>query len=439
MKVLKFGGTSVGSAQRMKDVAKLITDGEQKIVVLSAMSGTTNTLVEISDYLYKKNPEGANEVINKLEAKYKQHIDELFSTEEYKQKTLEFVKSVFDYIRSFTKDIFTLFEEKVILAQGEIISTNMVTNYLCEQGVKAVLIPALEFMRTDKNSEPDLNYIREKLALQLEANPGQEIYITQGFICRNAYGEIDNLQRGGSDYTASLIGAAVNASEIQIWTDIDGMHDNDPRVVDKTSPVRQLHFEEAAELAYFGAKILHPPCVQPAKYANIPVRLLNTMEPSAPGTPISNETEKGKIKAVAAKDNITAIKIKSSRMLLAHGFLRKVFEIFESYQTPIDMVCTSEVGVSMSIDNTKHLNEIVNDLKKYGTVTVDHDMCIVCVVGDLEWENIGFEAKAIQEMRNIPVRMISFGGSNYNISFLIRESDKKTALQSLSDVLFNNK
>ena len=391
------------------------------------MSGTTNTLVEISDYLYKKNPEGANEVINKLEAKYKQHIDELFSTEEYKQKTLEFVKSVFDYIRSFTKDIFTLFEEKVILAQGEIISTNMVTNYLCEQGVKAVLIPALEFMRTDKNSEPDLNYIREKLALQLEANPGQEIYITQGFICRNAYGEIDNLQRGGSDYTASLIGAAVNASEIQIWTDIDGMHDNDPRVVDKTSPVRQLHFEEAAELAYFGAKILHPTCVQPAKYANIPVRLLNTMEPSAPGTLISNETEKGKIKAVAAKDNITAIKIKSSRMLLAHGFLRKVFEIFESYQTPIDMVCTSEVGVSMSIDNTKHLNEIVNDLKKYGTVTVDHDMCIVCVVGDLEWENIGFEAKAIQAMRNIPVRMISFGGSNYNISFLIRESDKKTS------------
>lgn len=439
MKVLKFGGTSVGSAQRMKDVAKLITDGEQKIVVLSAMSGTTNTLVEISDYLYKKNPEGANEVINKLEAKYKQHIDELFSTEEYKQKTLEFVKSVFDYIRSFTKDIFTLFEEKVILAQGEIISTNMVTNYLCEQGVKAVLIPALEFMRTDKNSEPDLNYIREKLSAQLEAHPGQEIYITQGFICRNAYGEIDNLQRGGSDYTASLIGAAINASEIQIWTDIDGMHDNDPRVVDKTSPVRQLHFEEAAELAYFGAKILHPTCVQPAKYANIPVRLLNTMEPSAPGTLISNETEKGKIKAVAAKDNITAIKIKSSRMLLAHGFLRKVFEIFESYQTPIDMVCTSEVGVSMSIDNTKHLNEIVNDLKKYGTVTIDHDMCIVCVVGDLEWENIGFEARAIQAMKDIPVRMISYGGSNYNISFLIRESDKKRALQALSDVLFNNK
>ncbi len=439
MKVLKFGGTSVGSAQRMKDVTKLIADGEQKIVILSAMSGTTNTLVEISDYLYKKNSDGANEIINKLEAKYKQHIDELYSTEEYKQKTLEFVKSVFDYIRSYTKDIFTLFEEKVILAQGEIISTNMVTNYLQEQGISAVLIPALEFMRTDKNGEPDLNYIREKLNIQLETNPGYEIYITQGFICRNAYGEIDNLQRGGSDYTASLIGAAVNASEIQIWTDIDGMHDNDPRVVDKTSPVRHLHFEEAAELAYFGAKILHPTCIQPAKYANIPVRLLNTMEPSAPGTLISNDTERGKIKAVAAKDNITAIKIKSSRMLLAHGFLRKVFEIFESYQTAIDMVCTSEVGVSMSIDNTKHLNEIVDDLKKYGTVTVDHDMCIICVVGDLEWENVGFEAKAIEAMRDIPVRMIAYGGSNYNISFLIRETDKKKALQGLSDALFNGK
>jgi aspartate kinase len=439
MKVLKFGGTSVGSAQRMKEVAKLITDGERKIVVLSAMSGTTNSLVEISDYLYKKNPEGANEIINKLEAKYKQHVDELYATEEYKQKGLEVIKSHFDYIRSFTKDLFTLFEEKVVLSQGELISTAMVNYYLQECGVNSVLLPALEYMRTDKNAEPDPVYIKEKLALQLEKYPDAEIYITQGFICRNAYGEVDNLQRGGSDYTASLIGAAVGASEIQIWTDIDGMHNNDPRIVDKTSPVRQLHFEEAAELAYFGAKILHPTCVQPAKYANIPVRLLNTMDPSAPGTLISNETEKGKIKAVAAKDNITAIKIKSSRMLLAHGFLRKVFEIFESYQTSIDMVCTSEVGVSVSIDNTKHLNEILDDLKKYGTVTVDHDMCIICVVGDLEWENVGFETATLDALRNVPIRMISFGGSNYNISFLVRENDKKAALQALSDNLFNNK
>lgn len=438
MKVLKFGGTSVGSAQRMKDVAKLITDGEQKIVVLSAMSGTTNTLVEISDYLYRKNPEGANEIINNLEAKYKKHVEELYSTEEYKTKTADFLKEEFNFIRSYTKDLFTLFEEKIILAQGEIMSTNMMTNYLLEQGVNAVLIPALEYMRTDKNAEPDPNYIKEKLAQQLAKYPDAEIYITQGYICRNAYGEVDNLQRGGSDYTASLIGAAVHADEIQIWTDIDGMHDNDPRVVEKTSPVRHLQFEEAAELAYFGAKILHPTCIQPAKYANIPVRLLNTMEPEAPGTLISNDTDYGKIKAVAAKDNITAIKIKSSRMLLAHGFLRKVFEIFESYQTSIDMICTSEVGVSMSIDNTKHLHEIVNDLKKYGTVTVDHDMCIVCVVGDLKWENVGFEAKAVEAMADIPVRMISYGGSNYNISFLIREEDKKRALQALSKKLFNH-
>ena len=438
MKVLKFGGTSVGSPQRMKEVSKLINDGEKKIVVLSAMSGTTNSLVEISDYLYKKNPEGANEVINKLERKYKQHIEELYSTEEYKQKTWSLIKDIFNGIRSFTKDIFTLFEEKVILAQGELMSTNMVTNYLLEQGVNVVLLPALEYMRTDKNAEPDLKYIKSKLAAQLEMHPNADLYITQGYICRNAYGEVDNLQRGGSDYSASLIGAAVNASEIQIWTDIDGIHNNDPRVVDKTSPVRQLHFEEAAELAYFGAKILHPTCIQPAKFANIPVRLLNTMEPSAPGTLISNDTELGKIKAVAAKDNITAIQIKSGRMLLAYGFLRKVFEIFESYQTSIDMICTSEVGVSVSIDDTKHLNEIVNDLKKYGIVTVDHDMCIICVVGDLRWENVGFEAKALDAMREIPVRMISFGGSDYNISFLVSKEDKQRSLQSLSDHLFNN-
>ena len=438
MKVLKFGGTSVGSPQRMKEVSKLINDGEKKIVVLSAMSGTTNSLVEISDYLYKKNPEGANEVINKLENKYKQHINELYSTEEYKQKTLSLIKDIFNGIRSFTKDIFTLFEERVILAQGELMSTNMVTNYLLEQGVNVVLLPALEYMRTDKNGEPDTTYIKNKLAAQQEMHPDADLYITQGYICRNAYGEVDNLQRGGSDYSASLIGAAVNASEIQIWTDIDGIHNNDPRIVDKTSPVRQLHFEEAAELAYFGAKILHPTCIQPAKFANIPVRLLNTMEPSAPGTLISNDTELGKIKAVAAKDNITAIQIKSGRMLLAYGFLRKVFEIFESYQTSIDMICTSEVGVSVSIDDTKHLNEIVNDLKKYGIVTVDHDMCIICVVGDLRWENVGFEAKALDAMREIPVRMISFGGSDYNISFLVSKDDKKRSLQSLSDHLFNN-
>ncbi len=438
MKVMKFGGTSVGSPSRMKEVVNLVTkSGQPVFVVLSAMSGTTNALVEISDYLYKKNPEGANEVINMLEKKYMKHVEELYTTDGMKQATREFIISEMNYLRSFTKELFTSFEEKSIVAQGEMMSTNMVVNYMKELGIKAVLLNALDFMRTDKNSEPDPSYIREKLAAIMEKNEGNQVYITQGFICRNAYGEVDNLQRGGSDYTASLIGAAINAEEIQIWTDIDGMHNNDPRVVDKTQPVHHLHFEEAAELAYFGAKILHPTCVQPAKYAGIPVRLLNTMDPEAEGTTISNHTEYGKIKAVAAKDNIIAIKIKSSRMLLATGFLRKVFEIFESYQTPIDMVCTSEVGVSMSIDSSAHLGEIVDELKKYGTVTVDTNMCIICVVGDLDWSNIGFETLTLEAMKNIPVRMVSYGGSNYNISFLIREEDKKRALQSLSDTLFN--
>lgn len=438
MKVMKFGGTSVGTPQRMKDVASLITSsGEPTFVVLSAMSGTTNSLVEISDYLYKKNPEGANELINALEEKYMKHVDELYSTDEFKEKTREFLQGEFNFLRSFTKDLFTSFEERAIVAQGEIMSTNMVVNYLLETGVKAVLLNALDFMRTDKNAEPDPQYIKDKLHEVMKANEGYQIYITQGFICRNAYGEIDNLQRGGSDYTASLIGAALPAEEIQIWTDIDGMHNNDPRVVDHTDAVRQLNFEEAAELAYFGAKILHPTCVQPAKYAGIPVRLKNTMDPDAEGTIIDNVLVRGKIKAVAAKDHITAVKIKSSRMLLAAGFLRKVFEIFESYQTPIDMIATSEVGVSMSIDNDSHLSEIVDELKKYGTVTVDSDMCIICVVGDLDWSNLGFETLATDAMKNIPVRMISYGGSNYNISFLIKAADKKRALQSLSDVLFN--
>ncbi len=437
MKVMKFGGTSVGTPQRMKEVSKLVTkSGEPVFVVLSAMSGTTNSLVEISDYLYKKNPDGANEVINQLERKYKKHVEELYSTDEMKSATREFLKGEFNYLRSFTKELFTSFEEKNIVAQGELMSTNMVVNYMKEQGIHATLLNALDFMRTDKNAEPDPVYIREKLTALMEKEEGVQVFITQGFICRNAYGEVDNLQRGGSDYTASLIGAAIHADEIQIWTDIDGMHNNDPRVVEKTEPVHQLHFEEAAELAYFGAKILHPTCVQPAKYAGIPVRLLNTMEPDAEGTTISNETETGKIKAVAAKDNITAIKIKSSRMLLATGFLRKVFEIFESYQTPIDMVCTSEVGVSMSIDNDAHLEDILDELKKYGTVTVDKNMCIICVVGDLEWNNIGFESFAAEAFKDIPVRMISYGGSNYNISFLIKGEDKKRALQSLSDTLF---
>lgn len=437
MKVMKFGGTSVGSAERIKNVAELISKRGKNIIVLSAMAGTTNTLVEISDYLYKKNIDGAKETINNLEMKYKQTINDLYSTETANEEAYCEIKACFNYIRSLSKDIFTLFEEKEILAQGEIMSTVMMNLYLRENGIKSELLPALDYMKTDKNGEPDTNYIRQRLNNLLDKHEDAEIFITQGYICRNAYGEIDNLQRGGSDFSASLVGAAINAEEIEIWTDIDGMHNNDPRYVENTKPVEKLNFEEAAELAYFGAKILHPTCIQPAKLNNIPVRLLNTLDPNAKGTLIGNDSISNPIKAVAAKDNITAIKIKSGRMLLAYGFLRKVFEIFEAHKTAIDMIVTSEVGVSVTIDSEKNLDNILEDLRKFGTVTVDHDMVIICVVGNLEWMNKGFEAKAIEALKDIPVRMISYGGSNYNISFLIRKEDKTKALQLLSQKLFS--
>lgn len=439
MKILKFGGTSVGTPQRMKDVCQLITDGERKIVVLSAMSGTTNSLVEIADYIKKKNLEGAGSVINKLRTLYRTHVSELYSKQENVEHTDNLLNDIFMHLHDLTTKPYSTALEKEILAQGELMSTNMVTNYLKECGIKVMLIPALDYMRTDANSEPDMSFIKENLSHILEKNPGYDLYITQGFICRNINGEIDNLQRGGSDYTACLIGAVLHADEIQIWTDIDGMHHNDPRFVEGTTPVRQLNFEEAAELAYFGAKILHPTCIQPAHYAGVPVRLLNTMDPSAPGTIINDQMQKGTIKAVAAKDNITAIKIVSSRMLLATGFLHKLFETFEVNHTPVDMVTTSEVGVTLTIDNNAHLANIVEELKQYGTVSIDENMCIICVVGDLRWGNVGFETLVTEALANIPVRMISYGGSNHNISFLIREQDKKAALCALSEKLFKDK
>lgn len=439
MKVLKFGGTSVGTPQRMKEVANLIADGQPKIVVLSAMSGTTNSLVEIADYYKKQNNEAAGLGINKLRAKYLQHVSELYTTREMADKTIALLKEVFLYLHSFASVKYNETVEKTILAQGEIMSTNMVTNYLKEQGVEVELLPALDYMRLSENGEPDMAAIAEHLRPMIPPTDTNRLYITQGFICRNHQGDIDNLQRGGSDYTACLIGSILRAEEIQIWTDIDGMHNNDPRFVENTTPVRQLNFEEAAELAYFGAKILHPTCIQPARYTGVPVRLLNTLDPSAPGTLINNDMIAGNIKAVAAKDNITAIKIVSSRMLLATGFLRKVFEIFETYNTSIDMVTTSEVGVSLSIDNKSRIVPILEQLKKYGTVEIDENMCIICVVGDLNWGNVGFETLVCDALKEIPVRMISYGGSNRNISFLVKEENKKEALQALSRNLFDNR
>lgn len=436
MKVQKFGGTSVGTPQRIKDVCNLITEEKGNIVVFSAMSGTTNKLVEIADYFKKGNSEAGCEVINELRKKYFQHIEELYSSIDYKEKTRNFLLTIFEKLRSFSGREFGSKEEKEVIAQGEIMSTNMITNYLLESGIDVQLLSAFDFMKIGDNREPNLSYINEHLHQLLEKYQDKDIYITQGFIALNAEDEIDNLERGGSDYTACLIGSTLFAEEIQIWTDIDGMHNNDPRVVQHTEAVRRLNFEEAAELAYFGAKILHPTCIQPARFSGVPVKLKNTMDAQSEGTMIDNHMIPNRIKAVAAKDNITAIKIVSSRMLLATGFLIKVFEVFEKYKTSIDMITTSEVGVSLSIDDNTHLAPIVEELKQYGIVDVDEDMCIICIVGDLRWGNIGFEGKVAEAMSVVPVRMISYGGSNYNISFLIREQDKAQALQSLSEKLF---
>lgn len=434
MKVLKFGGTSVGSAERMKEVAELINNSEPKIVVLSAMSGTTNALVQIAEALYLKKNSKADQLISQLEKKYKQVVSELFSDDEFKKEGLALIDSHFNYIKSFTRDLFTIHEEKAILAQGELISTALFHLYLQEQKKESVLLPALNFMRIDTNGEPDNYYIKENLTRELEKHSDKKLFITQGYICRNLYGEVDNLKRGGSDYSASLIGAAINAEEIQIWTDISGIHNNDPRYVDNTYPIERLSFDEAAELAYFGAKILHPSSVQPAKVANIPVRLKNTMDPSHPGTLISDEANGKGIKAVAAKDGITAIKIKSGRMLLAYGFLRKVFEVFERFKTPIDMITTSEVAVSVTIDDTTYLSEIVDELNYYGAVEVDSNQTIICVVGENLIDQKGIINKVLEALKHFNLRMISYGGSRHSISILVSSNDKKDALNSLNGI-----
>lgn len=438
MKVLKFGGTSVGTPQRIKNVAELSLQRGRNIIVLSAMSGTTNTLVEICEYLYKGNITGALETTRNLENKYDEVIEQLFNADnEFKEKAHSKIKDYFRSLRACCKEGFSVNEEKEILSKGELISVTLMKLYLESLGKKVGYLPALEFMKIDRDTEADISYITRKAKELIDNQPDCDLYLTEGYICRNHEDKVDNLRRGGSDLTASLVGVAIQADEIEIWTDIDGMHNNDPRFVENTTPVDFLHFEEAAELAYFGAKILHPTCVIPAKVHNIPVRLLNTMQPEAKGTIISNRSPKGTIKAIAAKDNITAIKIKSGRMLLAYGFMRKVFEIFEAYKTPIDMITTSEVGVSVTIDSEVNLDRIVDELKKFGTVTVDKDMVIICVVGDMDWTNKGFEANTMNALKDLPVRMISYGGSNYNISFLIRKQDKVKALKALSRTLFN--
>ena len=436
MKVLKFGGTSVGSAERMQSLVNLINDGVPKIVVLSAMSGTTNNLVEIANALYAKENDKAKKLIDELKIKYSSVIKQLYKTEKALNKSKELLDSHFNYLRAFTMDLFTANEERAILAQGELLSTAIFHYYLEEIGVDSVLLPALNFMRINANEEPDMKYIETNLKSELIQYPDKKLFITQGYICRNAFGEIDNLKRGGSDYSATIMGAAIQADEIQIWTDIDGMHNNDPRIVDKTFPIAELSFDEAAELAYFGAKILHPTCILPAQTFNIPVRLLNTMQPQAKGTVITSKTSGDGIKAVAAKDGITAIKIKSGRMLLAYGFLRSVFEIFERYKTPIDMITTSEVAVSLTIDNTKNIDAIKKELQGFCTVEIDTDLTIVCIVGSFNAEKQGRALLIFEALKNIPIRMISYGGSENNVSILVDTKLKKDTLVALNNGLF---
>lgn len=436
MKVLKFGGTSVGSAERMREVADIVVNNEPKIVVLSAMSGTTNSLVYIGEKLYADNKDGAKQAIADLEQKYFKTVKELYKADEFQNKANAIIKEHFDFMKSFVVNVFNLFQERALLAQGELLSTKMFHLFLEEAGVKSALLPALDFMRINRDEEPDMDYIREHAAKEIKKRDGISLFITQGYICRNSFGEIDNLKRGGSDYTASIVGNAVSASEIQIWTDIDGMHNNDPRVVDKTKPVAKLSFDEAAELAYFGAKILHPQSIRPAAQLGIPVKLLNTMDPSAKGTTISDLTGDGFVKAVAAKEGITAIKIKSARMLLAYGFLRSVFEVFERYKTPIDMITTSEVAVSLTIDDTTNLAEIIEELEAFGIVEIDSDQSIVCVVGNMVSETEGAAIKIFEALKEVPIRMISYGGSKHNISFVTEGKYKQKALQALNDGLF---
>ena len=436
MKILKFGGTSLGTASRIKALALLINSNEKVIIVLSAMSGTTNSLVEISKQLYNKNTASAILLINELEKKYKGVVDELFSSIIFKEKGADLIKNHFAYINSFTLDMFTSNEEKAVLAQGELLSTALLHFYLAEIERESVLLPALNFMRIDENEEPKIDYIEKHLTEELNKHSQTNLFITQGFICRNAFGEIDNLKRGGSDYTASLLGAAIRANEVQIWTDIDGMHNNDPRIVSKTHAIKELSFDEAAELAYFGAKILHPTCILPAQKRNIPVLLKNTMEPGAFGTIISDKNASEGIKAVAAKDGICAINIKSDRMLLAHGFLRAVFDIFERYKTSIDMITTSEIAVSLTIDNLYYLNEITKELEEFSNVEIEKDQTIICVVGNLPKEKAGYAFKILEALKDIPLRMVSYGGSLNNVSVLVSSKHKKDALISLNKGLF---
>src|SRR5579863_9081455 len=437
MKIMKFGGTSVGKPERMHQVSELITkEPEEKIVVLSALSGTTNALVEIGNSIATGERELAKKQIEKLEKHYQSFISDLVKKGEFYSKAKSIVAEHFEFLQIILKISFSEALNKDILAQGELLSTKLFSVYLEEKEIDHVLLPALEFMSIDAHDEPQIGSIKVKLTQLLKQHKGKSIFITQGYICRNARGEVDNLKRGGSDYTASLIAAAINASVCEIWTDIDGMHNNDPRVVKKTLPIERLSFEEAAELAYFGAKILHPASIWPAQFYKVPVKLLNTMQPGARGTLITEEAGSTGVKAVAAKDGIIAINVRSSRMLLAYGFLRKIFEIFEKYRTPIDMITTSEVAVSLTIESAAELKNLVRELEPFGTIEVEDNHTIVSIVGNEITKSPHVLSRLFESLDTIPIRMVSYGGSRHNVSLLIPSAHKMETLRLLNKGLF---
>jgi aspartate kinase len=438
MKIMKFGGTSVGMPHRMHQVGKLVTSQstEPTIVVLSALSGTTNALVSIGEAMARRDKDDARRQIEELQTHYLNFFPELLKSDEAREEALEAIREHFEFLHILLKISFNEAINRDILAQGELLSTKLFSIYLKEIEIPAVLLPALDFMSIDENNEPELSKISSKLNQLIAQNPDTSLFVTQGYICKNSKNEVDNLKRGGSDYTASLIGAAINASVVEIWTDIDGMHNNDPRIVGQTRPIAQLSFDEAAELAYFGAKILHPASIWPAQKANIPVKLLNTMEPLAPGTTITAEETGTGVKAIAAKDGITAVKIKSSRMLLAHGFMRRIFEIFERYKTSVDMVTTSEVAVSLTIDDTSHIQQISEELEALGLVEIDGNQTIICIVGNMVAESMGMLKNIMEAIGQVPMRMVSYGGSRHNVSILIDTKYKAEALKALNKGLF---
>ena len=437
MIVLKFGGTSVGSVENLKKVAVIVGETkENKIVILSAMSGVTNTLQKIVNLLYLNKKDEAKFEISNLNIKYNKIVQSLFNSELIKDKGMTFITFQHEYLKSFLKKDFSIIQERIILAQGEIVSTNLFQLLLEEMEDKSQIISALDFMCIDDSGEPNMNLIKMKLDKVMAKRNNSNTLITQGYICKNEQGNIDNLRRGGSDYTASIIGSVLNTKQIQIWTDIDGMHNNDPRFVDQTYSIKEISFDEAAELAYFGAKILHPQSIIPAKEKNIPVLVKNTFKPKSKGTLIHNHAKIKKIRAIAAKDHITAIKIKSYRMLMAYGFLKKIFEVFEQHQTAIDMISTSEVAVSLTIDNATKLDLITQELENYGNIEIDSDLSIICVAGDLSQNKKGVTASIFNCIKEIPIRMISYGGSNYNLSFLVKTSDKIEVLNLLNNHLF---